>query len=485
MSMKNRVPKTFTIKQLYSLYQKGYLIIPEDYQRRYVWGDLKSHKAGNELQSNLIHTTLMDELVPQIILKEEEVPHPKAETDERYKGKTVIIFYVMDGQQRCKTWFDFIENGYYLRQQTAPVDADMFPDIEDERIEYSLWLAENLNIIDEEAIEDAEGDYVISIAGKYFETLHNEMKEAIMAYDVSAQVLRNLTKKAERRIFSRLNTGVKLTEIERLRSNGGHVTELAGRIADLPFFAMDEAGKGKVAALSAKQNNRFINFELIIQMLMILQEGGNPDADGGVTGVAIGAKDYNSWVEIYAERELPQALKERAFNVVEYLGKAFTERESYLNKTAISSMTLVAERAMNDGMEPEHFAYIMHHFFHNMPAGYVSGKSNKTADKGSVKKRLDAMNAFYEEHKGNKKPYVAPSERKRLSKMTTVHNPSISMLSDLLMKEREAKAEEERRKQEEYEKNRLRSSGEAEDQVQDETEQAQGEVEDKAETVQS
>jgi len=89
-----------SIFELYRRYQRGDLNLDPEFQRNYVWDDKRA--------SLLVESVLLEIPIPVIYLAEED------------DGKFTII----DGQQRLRSFFRFINNDFKLRKLRVLSDFD-------------------------------------------------------------------------------------------------------------------------------------------------------------------------------------------------------------------------------------------------------------------------------------------------------------------------------------------------------------------------
>ncbi|MCQ2442137.1 MAG: DUF262 domain-containing protein [Oscillospiraceae bacterium] len=87
-----------SISEIYSMFKEGKLIVDETYQRRAVW--------GNRDKIRLIETILLNLVIPPLFFW-------KAETDPE-TGESIT--HIVDGQQRIKAIYDFIDDQYKLKR---------------------------------------------------------------------------------------------------------------------------------------------------------------------------------------------------------------------------------------------------------------------------------------------------------------------------------------------------------------------------------
>lgn len=159
--MRTFKPRAFSISDLYDWYRQtpSQLILNPKFQRRAVWTP--------QSKSYLINTILLGLPLPIFFLRQNTDFQSKKTTRE-----------VVDGQQRLRAIFDFIENGFPLRK------------------------AQNEKY-----------------GGCYFSELPPEVQSDFLSYELSVNVLVDLDDKDVLDIFARLNSyGVKLNRQELLNA---------------------------------------------------------------------------------------------------------------------------------------------------------------------------------------------------------------------------------------------------------------------------
>lgn len=155
MIMRTFKPRAFSISDFYEWNQSKQLILNPKFQRRAVWAP--------QAKSNLINTIILGLPMPIFFIRSKVDPYTKRSIKE-----------VVDGQQRLRAIFDFIDNGFTIRKSQNP--------------EYG---------------------------GKYFSELPDEIKSEILNYEISVNVLVDMDDNEILDIFARLNSyGVKLNSQE-------------------------------------------------------------------------------------------------------------------------------------------------------------------------------------------------------------------------------------------------------------------------------
>ncbi len=155
--MRTFKPRAFSISDLYDWYNQTptQLVLNPKFQRRAVWTP--------QSKSYLINTILLGLPLPVFFLRQNTDPQSKKTIRE-----------VVDGQQRLRTIFDFIDNGFQLRKAQNEI-----------------------------------------YGGCYFSELPEEIQAEFLNYELSVNVLVDLDDKDVLDIFARLNSyGVKLNTQE-------------------------------------------------------------------------------------------------------------------------------------------------------------------------------------------------------------------------------------------------------------------------------
>lgn len=155
--LKTFKPRAFSVSDLYDWYSQSptQLILNPKFQRRAVWTP--------QSKSYLINTILLGLPLPLFFLRQCTDPKTKKTIRE-----------AVDGQQRLRAIFDFIENGFPLRKAQNEI-----------------------------------------YGGKYFSELPPEIQSDFLSYELTVNVLIDLDDKDVLDIFARLNSyGVKLNTQE-------------------------------------------------------------------------------------------------------------------------------------------------------------------------------------------------------------------------------------------------------------------------------
>jgi len=90
-------PRKLWIKDLYQMYKQGTLILNPEFQRSYVWKEFRGKRE------RLIDSMLRDFDIGKIFLRE---------IIKIIDGRAVVTYECLDGQQRLRSIFDFIDGEY-------------------------------------------------------------------------------------------------------------------------------------------------------------------------------------------------------------------------------------------------------------------------------------------------------------------------------------------------------------------------------------
>lgn len=174
-----------TVNEIYGMFKEGKLIVDDSYQRRSVWSEKDKVR--------LIETILLQLVIPELFFW-------KADTDPETGVSTT---HIVDGQQRIKAIYSFINNAFKLKPQ------------------YLL-----------------DGVIKSKYSNKSFNDLDAETKKAFWNYQL---MIIEIDSKATRddiiTMFNRLNlTDYNLNDQEKRNSVSGEFAALARELSDNPLW---------------------------------------------------------------------------------------------------------------------------------------------------------------------------------------------------------------------------------------------------------
>ena len=174
-----------TIKEIFSMFESGSLIVDDSYQRRSVWNEKD--------KARLIETILLGLIIPELFFW-------KAETDPETGDS---ITHIVDGQQRIKAICSFINNEYKLKPQYLLDDT-------------------------------ISGKYV----NYYFKDFNSDDKKAFWNYSLMViEIDQSATRMDIITMFNRLNlTDYSLNDQEKRNSMSGDFAVLARDLSNCSFW---------------------------------------------------------------------------------------------------------------------------------------------------------------------------------------------------------------------------------------------------------
>ncbi len=202
-------PREYSIRELFDSFRRKETVLSPKFQRRPVW----EYKA----KSYFIDTILSGLPIPRIFIR------------ERTNADMTSLREIVDGQQRLKTIFDFINDGFKISK-----------------------------------VHNKE------FGGMCYSELPDEVKRDFLKYPISAILLIDLDDNAVFDIFARLNTySVKLNNQELLNSQYfGVYKQLVYRLAQEYRNFWVESG-----ILSEKAISRMEDAKLVSELLSVIVDG--------------------------------------------------------------------------------------------------------------------------------------------------------------------------------------------------------------------
>ncbi|MFA1782369.1 DUF262 domain-containing protein [Bacillus velezensis] len=354
---------SFGVKQYITMYNKGTL--RDDYPIQRAGGQWKLLQ-----KSYLAHTFAQSYPVPPLYFvgyKETIEVNKKGEMVE----ELVTVRYVLDGKQRLLNIIEFIENEYKLDPAT--------PNVKIEGTEYE-------------------------IAGKFFDELDQEIKDAILSTNITSYTIDGSTATDEEieDLFFRMNNGKSLTIQQKAKAKMG--IEWAERIQKLGEHTL-------VTELSAFSKTQYVSdahLTAIIQTMMML--------DGTFNYKNASQQVISDYTETFkGDKERKIKLCEQVKEVMDYLVDVFDKKESLLLRKVHFPMTLItANRAKELGVDPESFHDWVLSFKEAfkpskkkgdventitiLPTNYGAYTSRGTTDRDMVDGRMSEMLKHFDEY---------------------------------------------------------------------------------------
>lgn len=285
-------------------------------------------------KSGLVASVLTDSFVPSIVLLKDKVG-----TNE--KGKDIVKYEILDGQQRLTSLFSFLDDQWALHGALEPVEFDGF---------------------------------TYDIAGRKFSELEPELQDAIRGYRFSIQALENYTFDEVEKLFFNINSGVALSPIQRAKPKlGNENMEFFNKLLSGNFF-------GQSINITEAQAKREDDLLLLLQTMLLLDnrhEGREYKNISAASCLAYAESIRTS----YGEDK-----KNLLLGVVEYLDEAFTTKTKFLRKNNVPIVGVCAKIALEQGVEPKDFKSFICEFSNNIYPRYedASGSGNIKAPNHTI-----------------------------------------------------------------------------------------------------
>ena len=335
---------SWTIKNLKSMYDgKHTLQMDHPIQRQNLqWLDDRLKR------SLLIHSILANYPVPPVYCLKEAI----SEKDYSYS--------ILDGKQRLSTLFDFIDGKYPLHPETPPAKID---------------------------------DETYELADKYFSDLDIECQEEILHYKFLIYCFECAEEDDEdliSEIFFRLNSGVAL-------SGGQKSISLVDlKTAKFVKSILNDKFFSQICTFSALQRRRGDDLCALMQGMLLL------DYKYGLYELqTISENDVMKYAS-HIKKNYSEEQKNRLYDIIDYLEKAFPEKDKMLKKINIPIVMLAADTAMGDDYDslknlyrvgPMYFRQWFSYFFAECYEEYKLYCSSGSIKKEKTLKRIEIMEA--------------------------------------------------------------------------------------------
>lgn len=336
----------WTVKNLKSMYDdKHTLDFSSPIQRQGGQWD------GDRLKKSLlIHSILTNYPIPPIYCLKEAIN----EKDYSYS--------VLDGRQRLESIFAFLDGKYPLDTETPTV-----------------------------VIEDVSYD----LGGKYFTDLDMECQQELLRFKFVIYGFEDASDDLIEEVFYRLNNGTVLSKPQKAMPLCGvqNAKFIKSLLAD-KFFS-------EICQFSALQRRKSDDMCTLLQAMMLLD-----NRHYGYEYTSISADETMRYAT-FIKNNYSEEQKERVFDIVDYLEKAFPEPNKMLKKINIPMIMLVADIAMGEDyvaiknlyrVGPMYFRQWFAYFFDECSDEYKQYCSSGSIKKEKTLKRIEIMEKSFKEY---------------------------------------------------------------------------------------
>ncbi|MDR0898711.1 MAG: DUF262 domain-containing protein [Oscillospiraceae bacterium] len=313
-------------------------------QRKEVW--------DAEKKSNLILSVLLDVPIESLLFEEAE--------GEAHN--------VLDGKQRTLTLCAYLNDGFALsdkiRISEMPVQQPQ------------QW--QRVAVTGQTAVPwvDEDGILRVTLVGRKFSELPEELRQRILDYELSISILRPLTAEERATVFFLRNQAVALSKMDlSLVMLGEAAMNMLNDLLRHPFLA-------ETIKLTAPARRKHDDLQILLQAL-ILQT--RPE-------MGFGGKDIMALCDGIKRGQTPidaDALRE----ALDYLNEALPEKRAYLKKVHIPLLIHLARRAA-ERLSPQKFGAKLDAFFAKenaqspIFAEYMAACQSGSAKRPNVQNRL-------------------------------------------------------------------------------------------------
>lgn len=289
-------------------------------------------------KSGLVVSVLTDSFIPAVVFLKDKVG-----TNE--KGKDIVQYEILDGQQRLSSLFEFLDDQWALHGAIEPIEFDGF---------------------------------TYDVAGKKFSELEPELQDAIKGYRLSIQALENYTFDEVEKLFYNINSGVALSTIQKAKPKLGQENmEFFNKLLSGNFFT-------QAINITEAQAKREDDLLLLLQTMLLLDNRHESREYKNISAATCLAY-AESIRSTYGEGKKDQLLE-----LIEYLDEVFPAKIKFLRKNNVPIVGVCSEIALEQGVEPKDFKAFICDFSNNIYPAYeeASGSGNIKAPKVQMRLRV-------------------------------------------------------------------------------------------------
>ena len=211
-----------------------------------------------------------------------------------------------------------------------------------------------------------------------------------------------MTEEERDEIFLRCNNGMPLTKMELTRVMAGtEVMDFINEISSHEFFK-------KNIMVSDSQRNRFVDQEIIFQIMSVLINGYNNDL----------SRNEIQRLALKLKREgISENIKELFKNITNYMYQAIPVKEKFMKKVNIPIIFNIAVKAQSKEIASEKFGGLIQTFFNkDLTDEYDFATRSGSAKKENVKARIDELNKYYDKNIQSASEYTMPKPKQNKGK---------------------------------------------------------------------
>lgn len=336
------VYKPMTVSDIIELYKEGKIRFDLAIQRNEVWDDDRA--------TLFLHSVLYGYPFPPVYTMDgrdvmNEIDNPQGD-EENY-------LWVLDGKQRLTRIIKFVLNEWILSEEMPEIDGE-------------------------------------DLSNMNFDNLPEKFKRKILNTQFTVFQFRGMTLEEVEETFYRLNMGAPLSRQEINRVRGGiEVLRLLDKYKNMDFFV-------NKLNMSKKMKNRFMDEELLLQMMMLLVKEEN------IKG--FDKKSIEDFIIELRDHSLTNEQEEWLGKVLQYLNSVAELMEEKVRKKAfkkvhVPTLALLAKEAIEHNDDEFLFAQWATMFFESIPSEYSELTKQGSAKPQRIIGRLHTIQQSYRRFK--------------------------------------------------------------------------------------
>jgi hypothetical protein len=261
-------------------------------------------------------------------------------------------------------------------------DGYLVLDAKQRSLTFISFLKDGFAISDKCKVPEING---VGIIGKKFSELPVNMQEKIKECELPISVMRPLTEEEREIVFFMRNQQVPLTKVELTRVNlGSGVMTRIEQLATHPFMSK--------VNLSVSKTNRYQDQQVILEILM--EEMRKEYSHSGA--------DLMEFAKELRKEGISELVEKNIVKIFDFMNKAYPQKNSKLRKTHISTLYVVASKAIDADITEEWFAEWTEKFFADIKGeinDYTEACNAGVNTKQSIVKRKVFANNHFDNYK--------------------------------------------------------------------------------------
>lgn len=241
----------------------------------------------------------------------------------------------------------------------------------------------------------------VDINGKKFSELPEDMREAILSFEIKIEYMDNLERPQIEDMFARLNNGKSLSSIEKMRVTTKSIDEVK-KIAKHDFFT---------SILSENAIEKYTNEDIVNKTYIVLFEK-KPCLDAAKVAPIMKEADFTTEIvdtlnKVFDRMATINGVLDKSLEKYDK-EQAKKIKKRIFTKTHLISIMPTVNKSIKDGMKVEDVTDFLCEFFNGKEEASISKLYNRNANNGSghaiqTENRLDCIADAYKKFARKKK----------------------------------------------------------------------------------